>query len=123
MIQKPSTTISEECKHRALSACPSHAMCEVNRMERESLSILLSEITLMVGAENFQDAKRIIRNMVQYLKDDEVAPNQVPDVYDPNFGDDRPCKCGHPYYRHFDSYENMDPVGCKYCPCGSWEAP
>lgn len=27
------------------------------------------------------------------------------------------CKCGHTYYRHFDSYENMEPVGCKYCPC------
>ncbi len=25
--------------------------------------------------------------------------------------------CGHPYYRHFDTYENMSIVGCKYCPC------
>jgi len=37
--------------------------------------------------------------------------------YDPNFGDDRVCQCGHPYCRHFDSYEEMEPVGCKYCPC------
>jgi len=37
--------------------------------------------------------------------------------YNPKFGDDKVCECGHPYYRHFDSYEQMDPVGCKYCQC------
>ena len=37
--------------------------------------------------------------------------------YDKNFGDNRICKCGHTYYRHFDSYDNMAPVGCKYCGC------
>lgn len=26
-------------------------------------------------------------------------------------------ECGHPYRRHFDTYEFMLPVGCKYCPC------
>lgn len=38
-------------------------------------------------------------------------------TYDPAFGDDRLCMCGHPYHRHFDSYEDMEPVGCKYCQC------
>lgn len=38
--------------------------------------------------------------------------------YDPKFGDQRICECGHPYHRHFDSYEDMIPVGCKYCVCG-----
>lgn len=37
--------------------------------------------------------------------------------YNPNYGDNRICKCGHAYYRHFDSHEDMDPVGCKYCEC------
>lgn len=36
-------------------------------------------------------------------------------AYDPNYGDDEPCKCGHAYCRHFDTYEDMYPVGCKYC--------
>ena len=31
--------------------------------------------------------------------------------YNPNYGDDRVCVCGHPYYRHFDTYEEMDPCG------------
>lgn len=37
--------------------------------------------------------------------------------YNPNYGDNRECECGHSYYRHFDSYENMSAVGCKYCQC------
>lgn len=39
------------------------------------------------------------------------------DWYDKDFGNNRVCECGHPYYRHFDSYDNMAPVGCKYCSC------
>ena len=41
--------------------------------------------------------------------------------YNPNYGDDRICKCGHAYYRHFDTYEEMSDAGCKYCPCGTFE--
>ena len=37
--------------------------------------------------------------------------------YNPKYGDGRICECGHPYYRHFDTYENMYPCGCKYCQC------
>lgn len=38
-------------------------------------------------------------------------------LYNPNYGDDRMCICGHPYYRHFDTYDDMRACGCKYCPC------
>lgn len=41
--------------------------------------------------------------------------------YNPQYGDDRICKCGHRYYRHFDSYEDNEPVGCKYCECHEFE--
>ena len=59
-----------------------------------------------------------------------------PDPYDAAFGDDRLCVCGtglpswgnspyerghHTYYRHFDSYDNMRAVGCKYCGCGTFK--
>lgn len=37
--------------------------------------------------------------------------------YNPNYGDDRMCICGHTYYRHFDPWEDMETVGCKYCGC------
>jgi hypothetical protein len=41
--------------------------------------------------------------------------------YNPKYGDDRICKCSHEYYRHFDTYENMHAIGCKYCPCSDFE--
>jgi hypothetical protein len=44
-----------------------------------------------------------------------------PYCYDPNFGDDKMCRCGHVYYRHFDPFENMRAVGCKYCNCQKFE--
>lgn len=37
--------------------------------------------------------------------------------YNPDYGDDKICKCGHSYERHFDTFESMAPVGCKYCGC------
>lgn len=42
-------------------------------------------------------------------------------VYNPHYGDGRVCKCGHRYYRHFDSYENNAAGGCKYCSCSTFE--
>ncbi len=35
--------------------------------------------------------------------------------YNPNYGDDKFCRCGCTYHRHFDTYDGMKPVGCKYC--------
>ncbi len=37
--------------------------------------------------------------------------------YNPNYGDDRLCNCEHVYGRHFDGYDDMVAVGCKYCDC------
>ena len=47
----------------------------------------------------------------------EVVVKAIFKEYNPDYGDNKLCKCGHPYYRHFDSYENMALVGCKYCQC------
>lgn len=41
--------------------------------------------------------------------------------YNPKFGNDKVCECGHSYYRHFDSYESMENVGCKYCRCNHFK--
>jgi len=38
-------------------------------------------------------------------------------AYNPEYGDNRMCTCGHAYIRHFDPYEEMEPTGCKYCGC------
>ena len=57
------------------------------------------------------------RDRIVYLERYSSVPESAPAPYDPEFGDDRICDCGHAYYRHFDTYENMAPVGCKYCHC------
>ena len=49
-----------------------------------------------------------------YLRKETVV---VEMTYNPKYGDDRLCTCGHKYYRHFDTYEDMSPCGCKYCDC------
>ena len=41
-------------------------------------------------------------------------------AYNPEYGNDRICKCGDPYYRHFDPTENWMVCGCKYCGCRSF---
>ena len=57
-------------------------------------------------------------NEKPYLVRERVV---VDKLYNPNYGDDRTCECGHTYYRHFDTYEDMDPCGCKYCSCWEFE--
>jgi len=41
--------------------------------------------------------------------------------YNPNYGDDRICECGHTYYRHFDTRDNMEACGCKHCWCDKFK--
>ena len=52
----------------------------------------------------------IVKTVITHLK-----------CFNPKYGDDRICKCGHPYYRHFDTYEDMANIGCKYCGCYDFE--
>jgi len=40
--------------------------------------------------------------------------------YNPKFGDDRRCECGHPYYRHFDWGDEDSGCSCKYCGCNDF---
>lgn len=53
-------------------------------------------------------------NEQPYIFEEEV---HVLRKYNPNYGDDRICECGHVYYRHFDTYADMACCGCKYCAC------
>lgn len=60
----------------------------------------------------------------------EVEPNlpylivsTLESKWNPDFPQEALCECGHPYYRHFDTYDDMDPCGCKYawyCGCDLW---
>lgn len=42
----------------------------------------------------------------------------------PEYDQETKCSsCGHLYYRHFDTYDEMRPVGCKYCDCWLFAVP
>lgn len=43
-------------------------------------------------------------------------------LYNPEYGDDRICVCGHTYDRHFDWMEPEDDqtCSCKYCGCNDF---
>ncbi len=48
---------------------------------------------------------------------EKLTVNTTISKFNPNYDQTAECVCGHPYNRHFDSWENNDPVGCKYCEC------
>lgn len=62
-----------------------------------------------------------INREVRAEKDPYLIKSETVKSYNPNFGNDKVCVCGHPYYRHFDFYEEMAPVGCKYCDCDEFK--
>lgn len=64
--------------------------------------------------DNGIDAIRVSDKSGPYI---EYKTVQTILKYNPNFGDNKVCTCGHSYYRHFDSYEGMRACGCKYCRC------
>jgi hypothetical protein len=80
----------------------------------------------MITKETYKQMKVLITefekgndNTIQYpyIKT-EVVNLEI--KYNKNYGDDRLCKCGHTYYRHFDTYDNMEVIGCKYCECSEF---
>ncbi len=87
----------------------------------------------MMTQETYLEMKNLIANYEsEQLNNDapincieqpylEIITINTDRKYNPNYGDDRNCKCGHPYYRHFDTYEQMEAVGCKYCHCYGFE--
>ena len=97
-----------------------------------------SDDSTFVYGFNLAQASRIIHSAIEEarkLSKDPNAPVQVVGEeqpyhtfiktevareYNPNYGDERVCKCGHTYGRHFDTYEYMYPCGCKYCECSTF---
>ena len=56
-----------------------------------------------------RDLVDFIEGILQYeMMGGHIGPEPE---YDPNFGDNKECECGHVYYRHFDTYDNMSPIG------------
>lgn len=46
-----------------------------------------------------------------------TKPRVRPPKWEENRDQNEECVCSHAYHRHFDSYGEMYPCGCKYCEC------
>jgi hypothetical protein len=106
----------------------------VDIMQRElqdKIATLESKLETVVDqiftAKDLGELKELTkRNFPDEWKEYDFCTEKQPsDKYDPEYGDNRLCECGHPYHRHFDSGEDVAAVGCKYCGCkfqdkGGW---
>jgi hypothetical protein len=68
---------------------------------------------IAVSHSVLQQGSGLLWEDLKQILDEVLSEN----CYNPFFGDERMCQCGHPYHRHFDSFEDMKFVGCKYCDC------
>lgn len=65
------------------------------------------DITILPRTDNSDDA---INREPMYLEDIKLR-------YNPKYGDNNLCICGHIYYRHFDENDEMLKSGCSKCQC------
>lgn len=105
-------------------------------VDAEDLNTTISTITDLENSIENPNLKKDLNTFLEVLKTKAEMINQVnpPYIitkatikqnvhhsYNPKYGDNKECECGDPYYRHFDSYEDMYPCGCKYCGCSEFK--
>lgn len=61
--------------------------------------------------------------LVERTESPYILRTRSMEIHNPEFPEGAICNCGHKYYRHFDTHDDMLPVGCKYCLCVKWVAP
>ena len=66
-----------------------------------------------------EEIERIKREGIDLSKRNDIP--YINGEYNPNYGDNRICVCGHTYGRHFDSFDDMEACGCKYCGCDEFK--
>ncbi|QOI67521.1 hypothetical protein SEA_BEUFFERT_143 [Streptomyces phage Beuffert] len=74
------------------------------------------------GKETIRDgfgSKMLAEAWLRVHLENYVRENMV-GLWNPDHDQQAKCKCTHPYERHFDSYEDMYPIGCKYCECDTF---
>jgi hypothetical protein len=69
--------------------------------------------------ENYQSFD--VRELSRIFEVVSIIDYEINRLWDENKNQDAECVCGHVYHRHFDSYEDMYPIGCKYCECETFE--
>lgn len=105
--------------------------CSCNRPEPTVPCTYCGEPTNMLGTKLCHWCYEVTTRLARFIAKPagrkyvmEVLRFGTKPRWDANVDQDQPCanpSCGHPYHRHFDSYEDMAPVGCKYCSCSTFK--
>lgn len=115
--------ISKDILKTLLSRCTESERMVFNRMySSDNLGATIDDVVDNIDPHKIDWAISQCENTLKkgnrpYLIDFDSFYVGFRTKYNSKYGDDRECECGHPYYRHFDTYEEMSPVGCKYCEC------
>lgn len=75
---------------------------------------------LVLGEDLVRRMFESVDRRIKELEKPTIA--SVGKAYDKKMGDDKICICGHTYFQHFDSFMDMEHIGCKYCNCKNFEA-
>jgi len=94
---------------------------KMNRIFKKIVDVALSNPPL--GAIEISEALRAFAPIERGSNHPYLVEYKIETIrsYNPEYGGNRICKCGHPYDRHFDSYNGMEDIGCKYCRCRDFE--
>lgn len=85
------------------------------RLKYESLGKLNDQYVSIFYLQRNGEYNSLREQFVNIIEQEELTlAGNTPD-YDPKFGDNKLCECGHTYERHFDTYADMEPIGCKHC--------
>jgi hypothetical protein len=83
----------------------------------------MSNIRLTMSVEDAKNLSEHLRKNFNLVS--ERLKNQldtkIARLWDENHDQNAKCECGHVYHRHFDSWEDMEPIGCKYCQCDTFK--
>lgn len=110
--------ISKEILKNLLSLCNESERKIFNKMHSpENIDASIDDIINNIESNKIDWAITQCENTLKKGNRPYIPTISIVNNYNPEFGDDKKCKCGHSYYRHFDTYEEMSPVGCKYCGC------
>ncbi len=84
----------------------------------------MSDITLKISRQDARDLKEHLYHNFNNVSAEfrKQLDDKIARLWDENHDQNAWCTCGHIYNRHFDGYDDMASVGCKYCECYAFKS-
>jgi len=79
-------------------------------------------VNTLVEVGEVQELENREHDFSKSVQNPYIEKTEISMAWNPKYDQDALCECGHAYYRHFDTYDDMEPAGCKYCLCFTFKA-